>query len=803
MKEIHLICNAHIDPIWQWDWQEGVSATLSTFATAVRLADSFDYVFCHNEVTVYKYVEEYAPELFKKIKTLVKKRKWRIMGGWYLQPDCNMPTGESIVRQILKGKEYFSEKFGVFPETAINFDPFGHSRGIVQIIKKCGQNGYLFMRPYKHEMALSDEQFVWKGLDGSTIKATRCPAYNTPLGRGAEEIEKRVKESKNDVVCMLWGVGNHGGGPSAKDLKDIKERLIEKGDDVYIHSYPEKFFERVDPKNVVDADLRISMPGCYVSMGKIKRKHIALENELYLAEKMCSAAALSGLMEYPEKELSVACEDLLNAEFHDILPGTCIKSGEENGLNLLSHGMLEAERLKTRAFFALSKNQKSAEEGEFPIFVYNAKPYTFKGNIECEYMLADQNWSETDLSSMELYDENGNPVKFQMIKEESNINLDWRKRMIFEAEIKPFSMARYSLFVKFGERKTEKREPVFVFDNGRKHVEIDKNTGLLTSYRIDGKEYINGKFGLVSFDDNSDPWAMKEFQLGGFTEGEKSFETEKNPSGVFKGLKSVQVVEDGDVYLGIESFFKQDNTRARIGYKIYKNNDDVDIDVNLFLGDIDKIYKLKIPVEGDKVMGQTMFGTEELFGDGRENVSHRFIRIDGESERSFGVINDCTYGSSYMDGNLYISLVRGVTYCAHPILERQIIPTDRFVKKIDQGENDFSFRLTVAKKGSFDRLADEFNQKPYACNLFPIENSGLKQKDFKIEISDPDVTLCAFKKQDGADAYVLRLLNNSSEKTSAEIVFGSAKFFAEFNEYEVKTFVVKGGKITESEKIII
>ena len=106
-KKIHLICNAHIDPIWQWEWQEGVSATLSTFKSAADLAEDFDYIFCHNEVTVYKYAEEYAPELFERIKSLVQRGKWRIMGGWYLQPDCNMPSGESFVRQIREGHEYF------------------------------------------------------------------------------------------------------------------------------------------------------------------------------------------------------------------------------------------------------------------------------------------------------------------------------------------------------------------------------------------------------------------------------------------------------------------------------------------------------------------------------------------------------------------------------------------------------------------------------------------------------------------------------------------------------------------------
>lgn len=109
MKKLHMICNAHIDPIWQWEWEEGASAALSTFQSAENLAKEFNYIFCHNEVTLYKYTEKYAPALFEEIKELVKEGKWHIMGGWFLQPDCIMPCGEGIVRQIREGEMYFRE----------------------------------------------------------------------------------------------------------------------------------------------------------------------------------------------------------------------------------------------------------------------------------------------------------------------------------------------------------------------------------------------------------------------------------------------------------------------------------------------------------------------------------------------------------------------------------------------------------------------------------------------------------------------------------------------------------------------
>lgn len=802
MKEVHLICNAHIDPIWQWDWQEGVSAVLSTFQSAVNLAEEFDYIFCHNEVTVYKYVEEYAPALFQRIKELVSLGKWHIMGGWYLQPDCNMPSGESITRQILEGKRYFKEKFGVEPTTAINFDPFGHSVGLVQIIKKCGQDSYIFMRPYPWEMDLPAEQFIWRGLDGSEIKGTRSQAYNTPLGKSAAEIKARAELQKQDVVCVLWGVGNHGGGPSAIDLAQIDE-LKKTAEDRYIHSTPEAFFSKIQPTDVVDTSLRISMPGCYTSMEKIKKKHALLESEIALTEKMLTAALQCGaLKEYPEEKMHEIVEDLLNAEFHDVLPGTCVQSGEENGLNLLGHGLLEAERLKTKAYFALSAAEPPAKEGEYPILVFNPYLYPLKCNVECEFMLADQNWDEVNLATVRVVNEEGKAVPHQVIKEESNLTLDWRKRIIFEADLPPYQLSRYSVYIDYKPLEKKETKNSFVFDDGRKYVEIDEKTGLLKRYAIDGVDYVKDGFLPVMFDDNPDPWAMGIAQRKRVGFNEAPFALSQKPSGVFAGLKSVQIIEDGDIYLGIEAFFEEDNTRARVGYKIYKNNDFVDVDVNVFLGDVDKFVKLKIPVcaEG-KLVGQTMFGSEPLFTDGRENVALRFVAVD-YGEKSLAVINTNTYGSHYENGALYLSLVRGVSYCAHPILERPILPKDRFTKKIDQGENSFSFRLGVMETRKLERATQEFTQKPYALNIFPTK-ATMEKKVFSAALADDTVSVVTIKKADGRDAVIFRLLNNTEACVETELCVEGARLPLRFGKYEVKTVLYEKGKLTESNRLLI
>ena len=805
LKRVHMICNAHIDPLWQWDLPEGVSATLSTFYSAAKLCDEFDYIFCHNEVTVYKYVEEYAPELFAKIQELVKAGKWHIMGGWYLQPDCNMLSGESAVRQIREGQRYFKEKFGVCPTTAINLDPFGHSVGLVQIVKKCGQDSYLFMRPFDHELTLPCEQFIWRGLDGSEIKATRINGgYGSPLGRSAKSIKDKVKWQTFPSCVSMWGVGNHGGGPSRKDLADIRDEVLTDESAKFIHSTPENFFSEINPTEVFDKSLHISMPGCYTSMYRIKKLHAQLEAEISVAEKMASAAYMTGALDtYPEMEIENAVEDILNAQFHDILPGSSIQCAEEAGLRLLNHGMLEAERVKLKAYFALSASQKPADEGEYPILIFNPHGYELSENVECEFMLADQNWNESIQSCITVKDEEGATVPYQVIKEESNLNLDWRKRIIFEAKLKPMALTRFSVYIDFKDATEKTKTTDLVYENGRKRVVVDGKTGLLASYMIDGVEYIKNGFGLCSFDDNSDPWGMSKAQLARLGTNERSFKLSEKPDGVFRGMKSIQVIEDGEIFLGIEAFFECDSTRARIYYKIYKNTDDVDVDVTLYMGDINKIIKLKLPISCDgELIGQAPFGTDTLFKDARENVAGRFVALD-TGDRCVALLNRGVYGSHYENGALYMSLVRGVTYCAHPIADRQLIPLDRFIKKIDQGESSFSFRLTVTGRDKLERKALEFTEKPYGLNIFPVPAESAICKPLGISVGGDSITVDTVKKSYGGDSIIFRLVNNSPTAKESHLSVNGQTLPLTFGKYEVKTVIYEKGILTESYEMII
>ena len=805
LKRVHLICNSHIDHIWQWEWEEGAAAAIATFQSAVNLADKYDYIFCHNEVTLYKYTQRFAPALFEDIKRLVKEGKWHIMGGWYLQPDCLLPEGEGFIRQIQTGNLYFKEKFGIEqPTVAINFDAFGHSRGVVQVVKKCGQNGYLFMRPWssyiKEQLRLPAECFLWEGYDGSVIKAARVTDYCSVMGESRAKIERDIEYQKDtEIGLACWGLGNHGGGPSAKDLEDIAA-LMRESDIEILHSTPERYFADVAPEKVFAESLIPCMVGCYTSMIHLKQRYRELERQLLFTEKIASAAALEKRFPYPAETVADAVEAMLNVQFHDVLPGTTIRSGEENGVTFTEHGIHLLNQVRADAFFALCRGQTPAEAGVYPIFVFNPKAYGGRQIAECELSISATEAFEEEYSQIELFDESGNAVPCQTVKEGSNQSVDRRKRFVFETDLAPFGITRLTAKSVLKKKPRYRTEGDVVYADAGKKIVIGAKTGLIESFSVRGTEYAaGGLFAPICYEDTPDPWGMRQTHVG---DRPKRFRLMKKPDGVFKGMSPLQIVEDGAVYLGAEAFFACGPTRLRIGYKIYKNNDFADIDVTLFPAETDKAYKLCLPIEAESFIGEQVFGEEALFTDGRECVAHNYIALK-KKEGYFEIVTPSTYGCSYKDGKAYITLLKTATYCAHPAGERPLLREGIFIDKIDMRQCDYSFRIQPAKKNELKRNADVFVEKPYAINVFPTGEDCRGAMPFKIALDNPDISVVTVKKSEQKDGYIIRLFNGKETPDSAALIFGGVGKKFDFGKFEVKTILFDGNRLQECDKMYI
>lgn len=778
------MCNAHLDPVWLWEWEEGAAAAISTFRTAADLCEEFDsFIFCHNEAILYKWVEELEPSLFERIQRLVKLGKWHIMGGWYLQPDCNMPSGESFVRQIILGKSYFKEKFGVEPTTAINFDPFGHTRGLVQILAKSGYDSYLFCRPGQGDMPLESDSFVWVGFDGSEILAERNPSYNSPLGKAVEKVQSYVDGlGDRSSMIVLWGVGNHGGGPSRKDCADLAEYIAKTTGTEVKHSTTEAYFAdlrtRIDSLPRRANDLNPWAIGCYTSQVRIKQRHRRLENEIYRLEKMASSAALQGLMCYPREEIHEALCDLATCEFHDVLPGSSIQAVEDMSLRIFDHALEIVSRQKANAFFSLASGQPKAAEGEVPILVYSPHPFKTKAVIECEFQLADQNWGEG--FTVAHVHGNGVLLPSQNEKEESNINIDWRKRVVFLADLEPSVMNRFDckleLLPEQPKPTLKEEDGVIRFRTPEIEVDINTGTGLIDSYRVGGADYLAGNaFQPIVIEDDEDPWGMQTHSYrrieGRF--GLMSPEDGAKFSGVReKAIPSVRVIEDGPVRSVVEAVFGYGHSAACQRYMLPKIGTEIEVQTRVHWNEKDRLLKLSIPTAGAdacKYIGQTAYGVQELPSNGDEAVAQKWtaaVAKDGSS--AITCVNDGIYGSDFSADGLRLTLLRSPAYSGHPIGGRPVVPQDRYMPRIDQGERVYRFWLNAGpadhRLEQIDREALAKNESPVVLSFFP---SGAGEMPLPlVTVDDPAVQLTAAKLAEDADDLIVRLFEPTGQDRS-------------------------------------
>ena len=810
MGSIHLVCNAHLDPTWLWQWEEGAAAAIGTFRAAAEFCEEYDgFVFNHNEAILYRWVEEYDPVLFAKIQQLVRMGKWHIMGGWHLQPDCNMPSGESFVRQILLGRRYFREKFAARPTVACNFDPFGHSRGLVQILAKSGYTGYLFCRPGQDNCRLAGDEFIWEGFDGSRILAVRASAfYNSALGKAGEKLANFIKtHAEEPVKVMLWGVGNHGGGPSRLDIETLDGMSREHLALRIRHSTPEDFFaelaDRAETLPHHAAALNPWAPGCYTSQVRVKQKHRLLENELFATEKMITAAWCQDLLAYPAADLEEAFRDLAMAEFHDILPGSSIQPVEEDSLRLLGHGLEIVSRLKARAFFALAAGEKKARDGEIPILVYNPHPYPIETSVECEFQLADINW-EDSLTDVTVF-QGEQALPSQVEKELSNLTLDWRKRVVFRAKLAPAQMNRFDCRLNIIPGKPvpgmAARSGRWLFHTEELDIAVNMDTGLLDRYCVRGIECLAPHAcRAIILEDNEDPWGMS---VRGFTGevGEFSLLAEEE-SASFAGIREarlppVRVIEDGPVRTVVEALFGYGDSRLCLRYKLPKHGTEIELEIRVFWNEKNSMLKLELPtLDPDaRYRGQVAYGVDALPNHGDEAIAQKWVSAISDTLGTvLTVINDGIYGSDCLQGRVRLTLLRSPAYAGHPIGERVIVPQDRFSPRIDQGERFYRFWLNGGPAGrrlaEIDREAMACNEKPMVLSYFP--SGGGKPSVPFAELEDEAIQLTAAKQAEHGHDLILRLFEptGQSRATVLRLPFAGLEHQIELGAFEIRTYRV-------------
>ncbi len=840
---VHLVCNAHIDPVWKWPWEEGAREAISTFHTAADLLEAYpEFIFTHNESVLYEWVELYDPPLFERIRALVRAGRWHISGGWYLQPDVNLPGGETLVRCILEGRRYFDEKFNVRPSVAYNFDSFGHAGSLPQLLAQSGFRLYIHCRPVVRQLALPAPLYRWQGPDGTTVLALR-PAgvfYCTPNREYSVERQDAVQQARTGIalarasgqdVLVPWGLGDHGGGPTRDDL-DAFRALFEEmaGADVEVrHSTPEAFLERVlvqaETYPLVTGEIQRTAPGCYTSVAPIKRRMRQGEALLASAERWAAIAWWRWGRAYPAGALREAWKRQCFNTFHDVLPGTLIEAALPGVMDMFGAAADTARRIIVGSQSALLPNVPP-QPGTIPLYVLNPHSMPLRGFVGMNFLRAYH--PVQNRGPFALYDDRGQRVIHQERGGSPTLEGSSMQPFLgFVAEVPPLSARRYE--IRFEDTPlppgalldvSEDADGITV-QNTWWTARFDRASGGLArlTARADGRELLREPMRLIVAYDTPNAW-------GGFADAVHSrilavFEPLDGPAvGAFTGQEddlrgqAVRVLHQGPVAVTVECLTGWQHTRASLKATFYADLPHIDLDVRLHMQARQKMIKLLLPFDlpGARVWCEVPYGIAERTADASEHPCVRWVRLEAPG-RVLGVANNGVSGfHAGPDGTLGLSLSRGAVHASGD--ERPTLDPNRSYAFMDQETIDTRFRLVAG----FDRAttahalvlaALELNHPLESFFSYypptPPEGAPAQPAPF-LSVEPPQVILGALKKADRQDALIVRLHETSGAPARATLrLEGGPPVTFDLHAYEVKTVRVsrQAGEIMWAESNLL
>ena len=796
--QIHMIGNAHLDPVWLWRWPEGLGAMRATFRSALdRMKETEGFVFTSSQAAMYEWVEKCDPELFEEIKQRVQEGRWVIVGGWWVQPDCNIPGNEGFVRQALYGIRYFQEKFGVDIRVGYNVDSFGHSGMLPQILKKTGMDYYVFMRPGTHEKPeLPGRIFQWESPDGSRVLAYQIPiSYNSDWSDGlVQKIEKTKEELSADqpLLMCFYGVGNHGGGPTKENLVNIQKAADASQDVDILLSDPIQFFEALEDRGldfpVVRDDLQHHASGCYSVHSEIKQNNRKAEHGLASAEKLAVFAADLAGFAYPQGEFTQAWKDVLFNHFHDIMAGTSIREAYEDARHLHGRALQIAEENAQLALQAIAGKIDTSAEGT-PIVIWNPHGHRQVAPVVLELM-----WGPEEMA---VTNDAGEEIPYQSIETSAVIWPGWRRALTFIADVPAGGYTVYRLHAR---KPSVQADSVTVTDTtlGNEHLELklDPRTGYIQGLtdKATGWEVFSGDAAVpVVIHDTSDTWSHAVFR----------FDQEV---GRFVDSK-VELVEAGPVRGILRVTSRYGCSKVIQEFTVYAGLPYVDVRTIVDWREQYKALKLEFPVNvtNPQPTYEIAFGAIQRPADGEEEPGLHWFDVTGDAgdDQKYGlsIINDAKYSYDVNGNRMRLTVLRSPVFAHH--IPRETEPGG-FYHFIDQGIQEFTYRL-VPHQGDWPQANPAKHGLELNAPMLVLEESNhgghLPATYSGFEVDQPNVLISAIKRHEDGKGYVLRAYEAHGLAAGCSFKWQQDREWqTHFKPFEIKTFLIpdeKGQEVVE------
>ena len=771
---IYCVGHTHIDCAWLWTLRVTEDKAVRSFSTVLELMKEYpEYVFMSSQPQLYKYVKKNAPDVYEQIKERVKEGRWEPDGGMFVEADCNIASGEALVRQFVHGQRFFKEEFGVDNEILWLPDVFGYSAALPQILQKCGIPYFMTTKISWNEFnKMPYDTFEWEGIDGTRVLTHFVPTrdYNKAAVEGGTETEhfttyngyinpsqmkgawaRYSQKYLNEEVLCSFGFGDGGGGPT-KDMLENQRRLAKglPGMPRTKMSTAKEFFHVLD-KHVTDkkylptwvGELYLEYHrGTYTSMARNKKfnrkAEFAYQNEEMYA--MLDAQTAGGA--YPEKELHEGWEVILRNQFHDILPGSSIKEVYDDSKAEYEGIFAENKALTDATLAHIAAGVKAPKHS---LVVYNP-------NSAAAY----------DLVTFTVPEGMGEPAVY-----DGETKLAVQKTadgayVFFAAGVPGKGYKTYIVKEEAADTTPSMEVSTEVMENEFFKVEYNEKGQFAKIYDKKANRDVlkPGKAGnvIVSYEDrphNYDAWDVNNYYT------EKSWDIDQ--------VSAMEVVENGPVRACVKVERKYlDSTITQFIY-LYHDIPRIDIknvidwkEHQIFVKDY-----FPIDVHTNEATFDIQYGNVKR--DTHDNTSWDFAKFEvchhkwmDVSEDGYGVsmLNDCKYGVGVRNGVIGMSMLKSAI---HPNPEA------------DKELHEFTYSIYPHQGGW--REAGTVKQAYQINNPLTYswkENEeGTLAPEYSLVSSDQDnAVIEVVKKAEDSDAVIVRLYECYNRRTPVTLIFG-------------------------------
>lgn len=810
-KKIYMIGNSHIDPVWFWNWDEGMQEAKETFSSALDRLNEYPDVYYTATSTVFlEWVEKIRPDLFEEIRQRVQEGRFELTGGWLVEPDCILPCGEAFVRQGLYGQRYLKERFGKTAHVASNVDSFGHCDTLPKILKQSGFSEYVFMRP-----RLDTPVFQWKSKDGSEILCISLPSEYTTWfyesTREALDLSIRSMEEHTDLseMACCYGVGNHGGGPTVENIRTVQslQKTEEYADyEISFGTYDE-FFAQVqkekDKLPCLTGPLEHVNEGCYNMDFRIKRMNRKAEERLLHTDFFLSMrAAMLGKWSQKQEELKHLWKTLLFNQFHDTLGGTTIKEARDEAVFQLSKVCADCKNIQALMMQDMVNAIDTRGEG-FPIFLFSADGEAYHGSVSLEL-----NWFCKD--PLKLLNDKGEEILYQRIHTQAktrNYNLGGRRGIVFQADIPAAGFTVYRAVIAPSAKCCNDdwsldESDAYLLENEKIRVTFDRNTGYMASVydKETNYEALKEPVKLSVWDDQRDTW-------GGEMEGQV-FAEKKNI--VFR-LSSIEKVESGKVRQCIRAVYEAEGVLLEQRFYVCQGEKELQIENRLFFNRPWNMLKWCMPLQvenpvthAESAYGITRRQQEHVKMPHSEFYMHRYVDIASPDGQGITLANNSRYSFGLNENRLELVLARSSMY-AQGNNVNWYDPLETY-DYADWGKIEFKLALLPhGRKNTaveWNMLAKRLDE-PYQYLMDHCHKGTLTLANYSMGRSLTDgVRLALIKKCEDDDSFIVRVeeilgIDHTADTSPAAVEFLGKRYEFVIGHDELKTLkITQDGRLT-------